>query len=662
MPSKLKFPSALYTLLLLTTACAALAQESATAPESAAENKPAVAVYVTGNVPDYMKTHFGKYLLAALINVGAAASDENTAAFLAVANQEQFNRNAAALNDSVICRLAQKFGQRYVCVASIDPAPGAFRLSARIMSAKTGQSRFNGETSGALATMEDLDRVSAILIEKMFGGKPVLGGQPVPTPEPAPVPAPKPTPVPEPPQTAQTPPPAAVAAPAAPISAPPAPTTETSAREAVNATPAVVTDPIAVNVPPTAVTPPAAVTGPITINNAAKEVIADNDDPDALQDPYVAPIYYDTSDVIKPPSMRVKNVAVVETEIDAQSGASGELTSADARLVTAELRREAVKNLPRGRYNVMTSETVYAQGSAVLEECADENCVIVLGSAIGADFIVRGIISKVQTLFTLSVEIYETDNGNLVASSDPIRSESLGDLLEKARVTCGEMYKTFVESYIPPPEPAAQEPSQQRKSGIDISVGAGGVMSLGFGGGVTWPDGGRIKMPYSGGGAYLYLDASYTEMFFGYTSGNGRWESPNSADPENLPYMPRACINAGLFAKFPFTLYGGVKLFPLFGLDYEASISGKIKNPDGSEYIFDGADDRPDANALSSLWFKAGAGIDFGMGKTMYLRSEFIYGVRAANTFESLCADRIQEVWAEFGQGFAVRIGIGAKF
>jgi len=159
----------------------------------------------------------------------------------------------------------------------------------------------------------------------------------------------------------------------------------------------------------------------------------------------------------------VKNVAVVETEIDAQSGASALMTSADVRLVTTELRREAVKNLPRDKYNIMTTETVYAQGSAVLEECADENCVITLGSRIGADYIVRGIISKIQTKLTLSVEIYETEDGNLVASSDPVRSESVLELLEKAAVACADMYRTFANTQrpaspapisAPKPEPA----------------------------------------------------------------------------------------------------------------------------------------------------------------------------------------------------------------
>jgi len=153
----------------------------------------------------------------------------------------------------------------------------------------------------------------------------------------------------------------------------------------------------------------------------------------------------------------VKNVAVVETEVDIPSGASSiGLTSAEVRLVTTELRREAVKNLPRGKYNIMTTETVYAQGSAVLEECSDENCVIKLGSMIGADYIVRGTLSKLLTAFTLSVEMYETENGNLVAVSDPVRSESVKELIEKAAVVCGDMYRSFVADVWSPAVVSAQ--------------------------------------------------------------------------------------------------------------------------------------------------------------------------------------------------------------
>jgi len=140
----------------------------------------------------------------------------------------------------------------------------------------------------------------------------------------------------------------------------------------------------------------------------------------------------------------VKYVAVVETDIDASSGASEALNSAEVRQITAELRRVAVENLPRDKYNIMTSETVQSMGGAVLEECADENCVITLGSKIGADYIVRGIISKFGTKLTLAVEMYETENGTLVASSEPVRSENKAELLEMAAGACERMYGKFM--------------------------------------------------------------------------------------------------------------------------------------------------------------------------------------------------------------------------
>jgi len=44
------------------------------------------------------------------------------------------------------------------------------------------------------------------------------------------------------------------------------------------------------------------------------------------------------------------------------------------------------------------------------------------------------------------VEIYETNDGMLVISSDPVRSENAAELLEKTAVVCANMYKKFAES------------------------------------------------------------------------------------------------------------------------------------------------------------------------------------------------------------------------
>jgi hypothetical protein len=141
----------------------------------------------------------------------------------------------------------------------------------------------------------------------------------------------------------------------------------------------------------------------------------------------------------------IKNVAVIETQVDEHSGAATELNMAELREITAVLRREAVRALPKERYNIMTSETVLAMGEAVLEECAEENCVIALGSKIGADYIVRGTVSKFRTMFSLTVELYETDYGNLIAVAEAVRSANLDELLEKSSSASAAMYADFMK-------------------------------------------------------------------------------------------------------------------------------------------------------------------------------------------------------------------------
>jgi len=159
----------------------------------------------------------------------------------------------------------------------------------------------------------------------------------------------------------------------------------------------------------------------------------------------------------------VKYVAVVETDVDAQSGVSAQLNPAEVREITAELRRQATENLPTGKYSVMTSETVQSMGGSVLEECAEENCVVALGSRIGADYIVRGTVSKFQTKFTLAIELYETENGTLVLSSEAVRSENLEELLGMASKASANMFRKFA---------GAKESA--RKSKTDVGGGRDG--------------------------------------------------------------------------------------------------------------------------------------------------------------------------------------------
>jgi len=223
------------------------------------------------------------------------------------------------------------------------------------------------------------------------------------------------------------------------------------------------------------------------------------------------------------PAYAVKYVAVVETDVDAASGVSAILNPAEVRQITAELRRQATKNLPPDRYSVMTSETVMSMGGAVLEECAEENCVISLGSKIGADYIVRGTVSKFGTKITLSVELYETDQGTLIVSSEPVHAENAGELFGKASTTVANMYREFVEiiattkrqtavvtqqpvyeTPAPTPQPQYQPPAPSTASTLSTpsTLGANGTLTDGR-------DGKKYKTVVIGGKRWMGENLNY---------------------------------------------------------------------------------------------------------------------------------------------------------
>ena len=187
------------------------------------------------------------------------------------------------------------------------------------------------------------------------------------------------------------------------------------------------------------------------------------------------------------------------------------------------------------------------------------------------------------------------------------------------------------------------------------SAGAGGFFANDIGGGLKWGDAGQIAMPYSGGGAYIYLDFIYTEFAVGLSGGGGKWKSADATDQNYLPGMSRTYMNFGAFVKYPFDAEN-IQFFPLLGIDYEASISAELNGNSGIR--------PPNGGDLSALWFKLGGGIDVGVSENAYLRAELMYGWRTANTYEDDSSENVAGYKAETrpGSGWTFKFGIGVKF
>jgi formylglycine-generating enzyme required for sulfatase activity len=140
-------------------------------PPASAQDLPKIAVYVTGNVGEDEKKALGTRMLTSLVNSGRYIAIERSSSFLAEIDNEHMRQRSGAIDDSQISELGKQFGVKFVCIADITPALGAFQVSARIVDVETAVVAFIGESASALKTLEDLAQVSDQVVKNMFSGQ-----------------------------------------------------------------------------------------------------------------------------------------------------------------------------------------------------------------------------------------------------------------------------------------------------------------------------------------------------------------------------------------------------------------------------------------------------------------------------------------------------------
>jgi len=210
-------------------------------------------------------------------------------------------------------------------------------------------------------------------------------------------------------------------------------------------------------------------------------------------------------------------------------------------------------------------------------------------------------------------------------------------------------------------------------SALDLSVGGGGFFASDFGGGVEYnvsvAGAGEVtsttKTPYYGGGLNLFFDLAFAEVSIGYFMGGGEWETEvkstivgqGSQSQSDKFDFSASSINLGLLGKYPIALSDAMTVFPAVGIDYLMCISAKLNGNDEEE-----------PGDLSALAIKFGAGLDFGLSDKLFLRSELLYGIRLASTFENDLGDLLKAAFqglgtseTRLGHGLTVKVGIGFK-
>ena len=195
--------------------------------------------------------------------------------------------------------------------------------------------------------------------------------------------------------------------------------------------------------------------------------------------------------------------------------------------------------------------------------------------------------------------------------------------------------------------------------GIGISAGAGGIMTGSFGGGLEGTVLGiksTVKLPYSGGGGYLFLDTTYAEFSFGFLGSGGKTEATGAGIVSGMGDMSYVSLNFGLLAKYPLALTGNLRFFPVLGIEFQRMLSVKSGDTKVDSLGRESSD-------FNSFWFRAGAGLDLALTRNLYARLEALYGIRPANKFEKDVKDNsLFNLKTYPGHNFAAKIGMGYRF
>jgi TolB-like protein len=158
-------------------------------------------------------------------------------------------------------------------------------------------------------------------------------------------------------------------------------------------------------------------------------------------------------------------------------------------------------------------------------------------------------------------------------------------------------------------------------------------------------------------GGFMFLDLKYAEINMGLYTGSGKRRRSWSKDyyydntaikTENENSVGNASallFDIGILAKYPFNL-NKISLFPAVGAGYQLWLSAQ---ENGLKIL-------GDLSANNAIWIKAGGGMDYKISRSLFLRSELLWGIKLNSKNES------KSPFSYFTHGPTAHVGIGYTF
>jgi len=220
---------------------------------------------------------------------------------------------------------------------------------------------------------------------------------------------------------------------------------------------------------------------------------------------------------------------------------------------------------------------------------------------------------------------------------------------------------------------------------FSISVGGGGLLGYTFSrytleGNDVNSTQSMDRFDYAG---FLFIDATYVEFSVMIQNGKNSYKENMIYSADSLADTKgtgsETSLGFSLLGKYPFTINKMFTWFPMFGIEYQIALIQR-RQPDG-DFVYDRSkgqlpedrdkDDKPySISAWNSFWIDVGAGLDYNISSSLFLRGELLFGFRLPTSYELGALEKVQNPpmnvknpsLAGLTGGPDLKIGIGYHF
>jgi len=160
-------------------------------------------------------------------------------------------------------------------------------------------------------------------------------------------------------------------------------------------------------------------------------------------------------------------------------------------------------------------------------------------------------------------------------------------------------------------------------------------------------------------GGFLFVDGTWAVFSLGIQRGINNYNetmittSP-TIDDLVMPSQGKGSetmLTLALLGKYPFTLNDRFTLFPLLGLEYQIALA-QTREPEGGLKRYDRTDGIRESNVngkpyslpVWNSWFvNIGAGLDYRLFSSLFLRAELLYGFRLQTPYETDALEKVKK-------------------